>query len=177
MSNPFEMVHINAERDKEAKRQALRNRDNKITVVDFGKRDNGYLRSYPIEDEVQAISKCAGFRTYLTASENMIAQAERDTLSHVSRKGFPNRATYEKEICYTYILEGVEVTEYETIILHDTDVITSQIQARVGSYGVKNMTKLDIYGILNTVSRVFMACETIGIDKPAVYANTFKKSA
>ena len=101
MSNPFEMVHINAERDKEAKRQALRNRDNKITVVDFGKRDNGYLRSYPIEDEVQAISKCAGFRTYLTASENMIAQAERDTLSHVSRKGFPNRATYEKEICYS----------------------------------------------------------------------------
>lgn len=180
MSNPFVMVHINAERDKQAKRDALRDRKNKVTVVDFGNRDRGYSRSYPIEDEIQALNTCADFRTYLTAQEQQIAQAERRILSAKGRKGTPNRSSFQEVKRYYYLLNGEwkeSHADRETVQTQDTDYIADRIQQIVAGYGVRTMTKFDIYDVLNTVSRVYLACDAQGMSKPTVYANTFKKSA
>ena len=137
--NRFEQVHVNAEQDKQRKRDAMKAR--RVNVYDC----------------------------QLSTREALIAKAERDVLARKDFRGIPNRATrMEEEFIYICNEEGEWRGSSEMVIKHDQEFIADEIRKLVASFGVGDMSQHEIYPILNTVSWRYALADQLGFDKPPV---------
>lgn len=156
--NKFELIHIDAEKEKQRKWKALR--EWKPT------RKPDYS---------------------LSTREALIAKAERDVLARQSIRGLPSRATQiVQQRVYVQNTVGDWVRTKEPVITHDKDYIASEIYKIIATYGVTSLqptgnqyqdTKA-IYEVLETVSYRYSRADSVGLDKPpVVFKHKSKKKA